>query len=92
MIGEALPSATATEGISRVSAGRDPAMPAQRGLGRESDRALSSGAGHARGPDGEDEPTLAEAYGLDLEGVATARQRDQVACVDIAWQDVVLHA
>ena len=92
MIGEALPSATAAERISRVSAGRDPAMPAQRGLGRESDRALSSGAGHAHGPDGENESAVAEAYGLDLDGVGTARQRDQVACVHIARQDVVLHA
>jgi len=52
---------------------------------------LSSGAGRARGPDGENESALAKADRPDLDGVGAAGQRDQVACADIARQDVILH-
>jgi hypothetical protein len=66
-------------------------MPAQPGLGGESDRVLSSGAGRAHGPDGENEPALAEADGPDLDNAGAAGQCDQVACADIAGQDLILH-
>jgi len=66
-------------------------VPAQLDPGGERDRVLRSGAGSAHGPDSEDEPALAQADGPDLDDAGAAGQRDQVACADIAGQDLILH-